>query len=885
MTIPAVLTALAQAAVKRRFFTRATAARLVQAAQSAGVGDAAGLRAWLGRAEMISPDLGKKLAALLPPGDGLIYGIYTARAHLADGGMGSVWLADRAGADGLVVVKTMKTGMTGAAGAEALKRFEREARITRQVAHPNVVRCVDSGVQGSDTLYLVLEYVDSGDLRDLVDATGGLGEPLALAILLQVADGLAAAHQIKLVHRDIKPGNIFVASTGQTKLADFGIARTTDQNRTMLTMEGAVVGSPQYMSPEQITSPGEVDIRSDLYALGAVLYFCLAEEPPYAGRLQEILHQHMQSAVPDVRTLRPDVSAATQAIIAKCMAKTREQRFQDPAQLRTALAEGLKRLGVSTGDGSGIRTDATPAMIRAATAQLEDGSAAATLGTRLVGTELPTVASNSPPPGSGMPAGNDLPTMAAVRPTGEMATIAADLSGFDSRGVPLNSDELLTMAARVPVPTGEAGELIPSDPARPAVQGLDLLTDSVAKRSTSSELPTMATDLLAADQAAAVETAADEPEIPFLDQNVVMTLPSGRGASSKTDEMPTIETAADQIAKLARTPYTAMPAFPTIRIESPVTRPAPQANATSSGITFDGIGLGEGSSELMTMTAMLMAEAKHQAHDPGTGATVIAGIDGAGLKPVQTLLIDGDLSAGMREPWIALAPAGGTSGTLVLLYAKARISFGKLRDPSIDLCLRNYPIAEHKDACSRISRTHGHLVHDPAAGRCLVEDANAANGTKLDGIVVAPGSSVTIPDDGESVLEVAGVVVLRLKHLPRRGHAVLTPGGCTAGAVGLDASAAADAITITRPENRPELAQAMVLRRITIGGPGSDLPLAGARSKEAVEFALAGGHWIWRPVPAADAPAGSWKPLINGAIIPCGGLQLKTQPANHDLYA
>ena len=197
--------------------------------------------------------------------------------------------------------------------------------------------------------FMVLEYVDAGDLRDLVEKRGGLSEALALAIMHQVAEGLCEAHRVHLVHRDIKPPNIFVASDGRAKLADFGIARSTDVNRPALTMQGAIVGSPMYMSPEQVLSDSTLDIRSDIYALGAVLYFCLVCDPPYAGKLQEILHQHCTAPVPDVRSKRPNIGDKTQAIINRAMAKDRNNRYADPSEMRDALLTRLGELGALPG--------------------------------------------------------------------------------------------------------------------------------------------------------------------------------------------------------------------------------------------------------------------------------------------------------------------------------------------------------------------------------------------------------------------------------------------------------------------------------------------------------------------------------------------------------
>jgi serine/threonine protein kinase len=349
MSPDVLITALVAAVRKRRILGGGAADRLGELARQKGATDPAALRRWIAGGDGLTAPLAGRLHTLLPAEGEAPYGPYVAIAHLAEGGMGSVWLA-AAPDDRLVVVKTLKKSAAAQPGSttatEFLRRFEREARITMQLDHPSVVRCLDTGMRPDGTAFMVLEYVDSGDLKDLVEARSGLGEGLALAILHQVVDGLDAAHRLKLVHRDIKPANIFVASTGRAKLADFGIARSTEDSRTMLTMEGAVVGSPLYMSPEQILSDPQLDIRSDLYALGAVLYYMLAAQPPFDGRIQEVLHKHCTATVPDVRVLRPTVGERTHRIIMGCLAKERDRRFREPAELLTALADALVRLGL-----------------------------------------------------------------------------------------------------------------------------------------------------------------------------------------------------------------------------------------------------------------------------------------------------------------------------------------------------------------------------------------------------------------------------------------------------------------------------------------------------------------------------------------------------------
>ena len=758
MPHPLPIQALVETAQKRRLLTKVTAERLGEYAASKGVSTVAELEAWLKSGDGLSPDLATKLRSFLPMPGVKPFGCYHPLAHLADGGMGSVWLAMKPGCADLLVIKTIKSeipiDLASSQGNEFVKRFERESEITRKLDHPNVVKAMDAGVSDGKEMFMVLEYVDSGDLRDLVEKRGGLSEALALAIMHQVTDGLCEAHRMMLVHRDIKPPNIFVASDGRAKLADFGIARSTEANRPALTMQGAIVGSPMYMSPEQVLTDPTLDIRSDIYAMGAVLYFCLVSEPPYTGKLQEILHQHCTAPVPDTRRKRPQIGDKTQAIINKAMAKDRNQRYADPGELRDALLARLGELGAVPGslvDESTARGDLS-------------GGTPFRPGTRH---DLRTITANL--------ALRDLPTV---------STEAADLA-------------------------------------------------TITTASTENDQATIAANLNA-DQA----TIAS-------DLNLGITPP----APGFTAEMPTIT-----------------------------------ANLN----------------EMQTMTAMLLSQepepevpARPPGHDPGTSATVasaggtilriLSGAEPAFVQ-ISEATLEGDFSKALAVDWISLLPAQAVvDGPGVILVARSKLVLGKLREPPVDLCVRNYPLSIHKDNCQRVSRQHCALRIDAISNQFLVEDLNAPNGTMLDGLAIPAGKTAPLALGAENILVLSGVVSLWLRIVPRRGPKVTTMNGAsgTPASSGLDTDYGFDALAISRPENRPEMAYAQVLRRISVGGPGADLPLAGARTRTAVELALFAGRWIWRALPATPTPNQPWKPLIEGTELDCGGRMLKATAGSH----
>jgi serine/threonine protein kinase len=300
---------------------------------------------------------------LLPRGDD-VFGNYQPLAHLANGGMGAVWLTAAADGLSLAVLKhtRLDTGWDRAAEDRMRRRFSREASIHRHLHHPHVLRCLDVGISAKGQCYLVLEYVDGGDLGELVERFGPLPESVALTLIYQVVDGLSEAHRLRLVHRDLKPANVFLTAEGVTKLSDFGIARKEGDSSSQLTLSGTVLGSPFYMSPEQVNAADDIDIRSDIYAIGGVLCFALTGRPPYAGKPTECMHQHATAPPPDLRSQGVKISDATAAIIAKCMAKDRAQRYSDPLKLRADLAKARAEAG-DVDVGSWLHGDSLGAVV------------------------------------------------------------------------------------------------------------------------------------------------------------------------------------------------------------------------------------------------------------------------------------------------------------------------------------------------------------------------------------------------------------------------------------------------------------------------------------------------------------------------------------------
>jgi serine/threonine-protein kinase len=283
-----------------------------------------------------------------PPGDlsGRTLGDYRVLRRLGAGGMGQVYLAEQVSLRRRVALKILKADLAG--DPVALQRFKREAEAVARLTHANVVQvyqidCAD-GIH-----YMALEYVEGRNLRDHVARRGPPGAPLALSIMRQVASALQRAGELGIVHRDIKPENILLTRQGEVKVADFGLslALVAGQPPLNLTQTGVTMGTPLYMSPEQVEGK-PLDPRTDIYSFGVTCYHLLTGQPPFRGQTAfEVALQHVQSEPEPLAARRPDLPPGLCAVVQKMMAKKPEARYQtcrellaDLARLREALHNG-----------------------------------------------------------------------------------------------------------------------------------------------------------------------------------------------------------------------------------------------------------------------------------------------------------------------------------------------------------------------------------------------------------------------------------------------------------------------------------------------------------------------------------------------------------------
>ncbi|MGH9441380.1 MAG: serine/threonine protein kinase [Thermoanaerobaculia bacterium] len=251
------------------------------------------------------------------------FGEYEVLEELGSGGMGKVYRAKNVTLERVVALKTMAPDFSS--DEEFVRRFLKEARVAARLNHPNIVQIYDFGcVEGIH--YLAMEYVDGESLGARL-RRGRLGERDALQVVRQAARALSVAHSEGIVHRDIKPDNLMLTSRGDLKLVDLGIAKRVDEEQG-LTQTGQAVGTPHYISPEQIRGLKDIDARADVYSLGATFYHLVTGHAPYKGTSGAlVMSMHLTQPLPDPRQYEPSISEGLCRVLRKTMAKEREERY------------------------------------------------------------------------------------------------------------------------------------------------------------------------------------------------------------------------------------------------------------------------------------------------------------------------------------------------------------------------------------------------------------------------------------------------------------------------------------------------------------------------------------------------------------------------------
>jgi serine/threonine protein kinase len=261
-----------------------------------------------------------------------IDGRYALHDTIGSGATGSVFKARDALLDTWVAVKLLRAEYT--ANPDALDRVRQEILLSRDIAHPNILRVYHLASYEGGT-YLTMQWIRGGTLADIIAQRGALPIPEVLGIAIKLASALAAAHRSNVLHRDIKPGNILIDEDGEPYLADFGLARLIGEQG--LTQHGVFVGTPHYCSPEQVALE-ELDERTDIYSLGLVLFEMVTGRKPFeAGTVAEILAMQRSTPAPDPTSISPKLPGELAAIILRCLAKDPADRIANANELMEAL--------------------------------------------------------------------------------------------------------------------------------------------------------------------------------------------------------------------------------------------------------------------------------------------------------------------------------------------------------------------------------------------------------------------------------------------------------------------------------------------------------------------------------------------------------------------
>jgi serine/threonine protein kinase len=322
------------------------------------------------------------------PGPRLLSGRYLLEKRLGRGAMGQVYRArDENLVTRRVAVKTVRPDILSdemLQEGEAIARFEREARAAASIRHPNVVDVTDFGKSPEGVFFLVMEYVDGESLYQLLRREGTLDIQRTVTILGQVVAGVEAAHDEGILHRDLKPANIFImqrlrrtgsstASDGFVKVGDFGLAKIIHADQTETASASGpesrgIIGTPEYMAPEQMQTGVQLDPRADIYALGAIAYHMLGGRPPFIGDLAQLVAQKLMQAPPSLLSLRSDISPEVDKVILRALARDASERPQDAGEwfdeLETAAGKQFEtpsqnesRLVVMAPQGSEVYVD------------------------------------------------------------------------------------------------------------------------------------------------------------------------------------------------------------------------------------------------------------------------------------------------------------------------------------------------------------------------------------------------------------------------------------------------------------------------------------------------------------------------------------------------
>jgi serine/threonine-protein kinase len=401
--------------------------------------------------ERFCPRDGTALRSSSATGD-LIGSIVAERYHilkkLGEGGMGTVYLAEHVKMGRKAALKVMNPGMNS--DPDAIARFNREAANASRLNHPNVCGIYDFGETPEGLIYLAMEFIEGESLTSLIEKNGFLPAPRAASIIHQAADALAVAHDYGIVHRDLKPDNIMIAKgrdgSDMVKVVDFGIAKASSSDAQKVTKTGLVVGTPEYMSPEQLAGD-KLDGRSDIYSLGLVAFNCLTGTLPFqSNSAQEAMIMRLTDQPKTLAEMKPDIDwpPELQAVMDKVLARDADERYQKSAEFGRDIAKAVENM---------------PAAVAAAAGTMVMGAAAADVPkTRMAskGGATAKIEAAAPVPVAAAPAKKS-PVMMIVAAVVVLAGIGGGVMFMKGGGSPSNAPKsdvaALSTPANNPTPT------------------------------------------------------------------------------------------------------------------------------------------------------------------------------------------------------------------------------------------------------------------------------------------------------------------------------------------------------------------------------------------------------------------------------------------------
>ncbi len=283
--------------------------------------------------------------------------------------MGDVYLGVHVELGSFVAIKILNA--TACAEPNGIARFLNEAKAVAEIDHEQIARVIDQDRLPDGTPYIVMEFVEGVTLRELLDERGALGLRLTVELLLDVLSALQVAHARGIVHRDLKPDNIRVTPSGRAKILDFGIAKRVQESPTPLTQQGMLIGTPFYMSPEQIDGQA-LDGRSDLYAVGVILFECVTGKRPFEGStVMALLNRHLHEAPVSPRMIRAEITPSLESVILRALEKPPVLRFGTADEFAAALRKSFDELPV---DGPVVRRIREPHEIATPSVKMEQGT-------------------------------------------------------------------------------------------------------------------------------------------------------------------------------------------------------------------------------------------------------------------------------------------------------------------------------------------------------------------------------------------------------------------------------------------------------------------------------------------------------------------------------